>query len=437
MPMPRNILITMMMLGGVSSFIFGQETPATDEQNTEQTSPAETEQAPDEAEQAPAEKPAAAETAEPVATETAQEPAPEATEQNATEEQLPVEENAAAAEQPQPTEEAPVQPAEQQEAAPAPEAEPISIPAAPAPIEEQEIIIPDEIVEQEEPAGIDTVSLENPQGNWLFKRIWWERAEDRYEKIRQLVDAIWDFRTKFFIARNDLDRNVLDPFYINIGIDQGELEVILGEINEFLEKQSEREEDLTEDERMLYQDYVTQEDILKQLRRDVNSIGNLDRAIDQALGTLMDQINRVRQYESDAWKNFREIAHILNDTKARELYYMIEGAARNIKGINTYLEREFFTHFNKLVSDATQQVNRVQNQIEALKEKGIRFQRQTDIFEEQKRKAAIAQEEENEEEEVAPKPKLGWFAWIGSLFSNAFSYIFSLIRMPYDMIFGK
>src|SRR5689334_7513565 len=40
----------------------------------------------------------------------------------------------------------------------------------------------EEFVEQKNPEGIDTVSLEDAQGNWLFKRVWWERAEDRYGK---------------------------------------------------------------------------------------------------------------------------------------------------------------------------------------------------------------------------------------------------------------
>src|SRR5438105_2755246 len=50
-------------------------------------------------------------------------------------------------------------------------------------------------VEQIKPEGIDTVSLEDPQGNWLFKKIWWERAETLYGKIREAVTSIWESRT--------------------------------------------------------------------------------------------------------------------------------------------------------------------------------------------------------------------------------------------------
>lgn len=304
-------------------------------------------------------------------------------------------------------------------------------------IEEEKTVIPQEPATPEELTGIDTVSLENPQGNWLFKRIWWERAEERYEKIRTLVDSIWEFRSKFFIARNELDRNVLDPFYINIGIDRGELQIMLSEINDFLEKQRDQQAELSEEEAILYELHAAEEETLKQLQRDIEAINKLDHAIDDALGTLMDQINRVRNYESQAWNNFKEIAHILNDAKARELYYMIEGAARNIKDISVYLEREFFSHFNKLVKETGQHITRVQNQMEALKEKGISFKKQADTLEQKQQTVQDDEDEDEDEEILVQKPKLGWFAWIGSLFSKAFSSVWSIIRLPYDMIFGK
>ena len=308
----------------------------------------------------------------------------------------------------------------------------VVIPESPEPVAEEAIMVPEEEA-AEEPTGIDTVSLENPQGNWLHKRIWWDRAQDRYEKIRQAVDTIWTFRNKFFVARNELDRNVLDPFYINNGIDRGELQANLTEIVDFIDKKREEHGELSEEEMQIYETYQTEEEALKQLKSDVDAITNLDHAIDDALGKLMDQINRVRNYEAQAWTNFKEIAHILNDVKARELYYMIEGAARNIKNINVYLEQDFFRHFNQLIADTAKHVARVQSQVEALKEKGISFKKQADLVEQKQQQAA----EEEEEEEAAPKPKLGWFDWIGSLFSDFFSSVWSVIRMPYDMIFGK
>ena len=46
--------------------------------------------------------------------------------------------------------------------------------------------------------GIDTVDIAQPKGNWLYKRIWWEKAERLYEKIKQLANEISESRIVFF-----------------------------------------------------------------------------------------------------------------------------------------------------------------------------------------------------------------------------------------------
>lgn len=316
----------------------------------------------------------------------------------------------------------------------------IEIPAVPEPVIEEAVITTEDVTPQS-PIGIDTVSLEDPQGNWLFKRIWWERAEEKYEKIRLLVDAIWRSRTEFFIKRNNLDRNVLDPFYINTGLQLGELQIILSELIDSLEKQREKEGDLTESERESFESLITEQDSLKQLKLDVDSIANLDHAIDNALDKLMQQINNARNFETQAWTNFKEIAHILNDTRARELYYMIEGAARNIKNINTYLEQSFLKHFDTLIYETSNHITRVQQHMLALKEKGVIFKSQADQAalqeKEEKQQAEEAEAAEQEEEENKPKPKTGWINWIIANIKKSLSFIISIIRLPYDMIFGR
>ena len=303
----------------------------------------------------------------------------------------------------------------------------------------EDIFVP-EVVEPEELVGIDTVSLEDPQGNWLFKRIWWERAEDRYGKIRDLVNSIWESRTTFFVQRNDLDKKVLDPFYLSIGMGQGELQVILSELDEFFKKERDKDGDLNDQERTLYTTLEEEQEAFRQLKADVESISNLDQAVDAALGTLMDQINKARQLEKQAWENFKEIAHVLSDVKAREVYYMMDGAGKNIKNISMYLEKDFTNHFERLVSEAKKHTTRVLDQIKSLKEKGVDFKRQVDRLaqqEEQDRQAKAAQEAQEEEDMVKAKPKKqGWVDWAMSLPGKIWESIVSLVTIPYTMIFG-
>jgi hypothetical protein len=310
----------------------------------------------------------------------------------------------------------------------------------PEPTADIEVEVP-EIFEKEEPVGIDTVSLEDAQGNWLFKRIWWERAEDRYGKIRDLVNSIWESRTKFFVQRNELDRTVLDPFYVSIGMGQGELQVILTELEDFFHKEREKEGDLSDKDRALYEALEEEQEAFRQLKLDVESITNLDHAIDDALGVLMDQINRARQLEKQAWDNFKEIAHVLSDIKAREVYYLMDGAGRNIKNISMYLEKDFSNHFARLIAEAKKHISRVLDQIKSLKEKGVDFKRQADRIaqQEEQEKQKIEQEQQEEEEAAArkAKPKQGWVDWAMTLPMKLWDLIVSLVKWPYDLIFGN
>ena len=296
------------------------------------------------------------------------------------------------------------------------------------------------VFDEEEPAGIDTVSLEDAQGNWLFKKIWWERAESLYGKIRDSVNSIWESRTKFFVQRNELDKMVLDPFYIAIGMGQGELQVILNELEEFFHKEREKDGDLNDKERALYEALEEEQEAFRQLKLDVSSITKLDQAIDEALGTLMDQINKARQLEKQAWDNFKEIAHILNDIKARELYYLMDGAGRNIKNINVYLEKDFSQHFTRLISEAKKHVARVSDQIKSLKEKGVDFKRQADRLaqyeEQEKQKAMQEQQEEEETHAKKAQPKQGWVDWMMTLPIKIWDFITSIVKWPYELIFG-
>jgi hypothetical protein len=300
--------------------------------------------------------------------------------------------------------------------------EPAMAPAAPSPYAdtEEDVVLP-------EIEGIDTVDLESPQGNWLFKRIWWERAEQKYEKIRAIVQSIFESRMRFFSTRNEVDKSILDPFYIGIGLSQGELQALLDQLIATLEKEREDQGALDANERSVLNAVRNEREMLEQMHKDVMAINQLDRDIDDALSQLMEQINRVRGYDSEAWQAFKEIARVLDDTKARELYYRVDTAGRNIKDIRTYIDVSYAPHFDQLVVTVREQVDRVQSTVAALKEKGIDFKMQVERL----TKAPVAQEEEQEEEESG-----GIISSIFSAIGSFFSSIWGIIRWPYDLIFG-
>lgn len=330
-------------------------------------------------------------------------------------------ESAATQEQTEPTTEKAVDISDQKLNAPAAVTE---IPTAP--VEQQGEPSPTEPIEEvpAEITGIDTVGLEEPRGNWLFKRIWWERSEQQYSKIRGIVEKIDEMRMQFFARRTELDKLVFDPFFIDIGFSQGELLGSLTLLLENIERHRKKDAVLTDQEREILERVHQDRELLQQLHRDVQSIALLENASDELIERVMEQRARVARYEREAWDNMREIARILSDTQARELYYKVDAAWRNVKAIHAYLEQDLKRYFDQLVTNAKEQVDRIKIALQTLKEKGIDVKHSFEQIEEQQPVESEAERAEKEREEKAAamtkKPK--------SLMAKSFAAVSSLIK---------
>jgi hypothetical protein len=279
--------------------------------------------------------------------------------------------------------------------------------------------------------GIDTVDLNEPQGNWLYKRIWWEKAERLYEKIKRLADQIAETRTAFFEERNKLDRVVLDPFYIAIGLKQGEL---LQMTSYFIEQmQEERKEmgTLNEQERDLLTRLQDERKTLEQLNLSVQGISNVDHAIDDALMKLVDQINLARQYEKNAWEQFKEINRELSDKKARERYYNMDSAWRNLNNINTYISDPFTQHFTQLIDRVNKDTEQVKSVIGSLKEKGIDIKEQA-----QKLHKSSRSRREKPVEKPVEQEEQGWLGMIWDIVTAPFTFVWAGVTGAFDWIAG-
>ncbi len=231
----------------------------------------------------------------------------------------------------------------------------------------------------------------------------------------------------FFIKRTELDKTVFDPFYISMGIGQGELHEILSELVSRIEQEREEEGLLNQSERLLLARLKTEQQTLEQTKFDVGSISQLDRDVDEALNRLMEQINRVRAYEGEAWEYFKGIARVLNDKKARELFFKMDTVLRNLEDIDEYLQRGFTQHFNQLLQKIDEKISKIKDGVQRLKEKGIDFKKQLDNIETVEEEQAVREQEieEQENEEEAP----GW----GTRMWNNFV---SVIRWPYEKLVG-
>ncbi len=265
----------------------------------------------------------------------------------------------------------------------------------------------EETTVDEKTFGINTVNMDDPQGNWLFKRIWYEKAQSKYEKIKAAVDAILEARAPFFAKRSEIDRTVLDPFYITVGFGQGEMQAIVEGLIANLEKEREQEGELDEQERELLQKLQEEKTTLEQLKKDIEVVGTIDESIDTSLKTLMNEVNKARSYERQAWNNLKMIGEELSDQKAREKFYVIDTLWRNVQNITTYIQGPFSQYFEQLGSSAQSNVERIKATLEALKTKGIDFKTEAARLEEKDAAEKEKVEEPEEEEETVPVKK-GW-----------------------------
>lgn len=270
--------------------------------------------------------------------------------------------------------------------------------------------------------GLDTVSVREPEGNWLLKRIWWEKAKKKYEKIKDLVAKTIESRTPFFEKRNELEKKVLNPFYSEIGLKGGQLIEI---VNALLEKiKQDRAENITlnEKEREFLELVKEEESNLKQLEADIKGIKSLDDAIDQDLEKLAGQINRSRRYEDNAWQLFSAISKELSHKKARELYYKMDALWQNVKSIDEYIKNAFSNHFDLIIENANSQVTRIKGAFDKFKDKGLDLKKKyKELFvkkddkelEQEKIKAEAAEAAAKaEEEQKALEQEVGTFGLI-------------------------
>lgn len=281
---------------------------------------------------------------------------------------------------------------------------------------EQAIDQQDSLVQQ----GIESFDVEG-SGNWLLKRVWWEKTEEVYEATKQIFNQVLDTRTNFINARNKLDRE-LDIFYGEMGLEQGPLYDIIAHILSLMEKKRTAQGDvLSVKEEDLVKRTQEKEQVLMQLKADIKGIQAVEEKLDQALNTLFKQIDVCNEYEQRAWTNFKTIARELNDQEARKSYYQTQALLDDIKKIQSYLNGPFNTYFEQTVQVAREYAQKITANMQNLRNQGIDLQ-----------KEALRLENERDEPQPQPKAKKavevkekpGFFGSIMNFFRSLWSSIF-------------
>ena len=293
---------------------------------------------------------------------------------------------------------------------------PATAPSPAAPVEDK-----DEVLELK---GIDTVDLKDPEGNWLFKRIWWEKSKEIYGKIRDRVDKIVESRMHFFKERVKLARDVIDPFYMEMGLDQGALRASVDHLLQLLKSEENQNGKLSPQAQEKFDALQEEKAAITQLGESVTNVAQMDQKLDDALEKLMEQINLARSYERDAWQKLEKIAEELSDKNAREDYYAIATIWRNVKEIANYIQGPFAEHFIKLAQTSVQNVKNIKTIADALQQKGFALKERIELSVEKEQQVP-----EEEEEEELPVRTQGWGEWLLEMIAAPFNWLADLFGM--------
>lgn len=285
----------------------------------------------------------------------------------------------------------------------------------------------------EKSGGLTTTN--DARGNWYLKKQIVQKARRLYEELRQLILKVEPARATFSKKRNELD-TLLNAFYQKCGFQSGEIEERLKVIDEEikrmesaantpiaspvkapLKRPSEKEvvdenkqvvgpKPLGEVERKkLLQELQEKRTQVEKLREEFKFVHKLDAKSVEALSTLTDGLDKLREYEEQAYTSYEKILDTINDEIAETAYRAIETAYYNVQAFDRYIKGEFSQFFDALRDQITVQMDVCNKQIEALRSKGIELNKK--ILEEkareekarleaQRQKALLEQQKKNE-----------------------------------------
>ena len=252
-----------------------------------------------------------------------------------------------------------------------------------------------------------------------------EKSKEIYGKIRERVDKIVESRMHFFKERVKLARDVIDPFYVELGLDEGALQESTSYLLDLLKKDQDRDGTLSVGAQEKLAALQEEKAAITKLGESVTGVQDMGQKLDDALEKLMDQINLARSYESEAWQRLDKIAEELSDKKAREHYYAIATLWRNVKEIANYIQGPFAQHFIELAQASVQNVKNVKSIADLLQQKGFALKERIEL----QVKEDAEKHEEEEDEDIWPKKELGWGAWIWDMISAPFSWLAGLLGL--------
>ncbi len=222
--------------------------------------------------------------------------------------------------------------------------------------------------------GLDTLHIDS-SGNWLEKRVWYEKAERSFEETRKVVEKAADIRMKFVHEVSVIGKHI-DDFYEKVSFEKGQVDELLQAVLGSLTTEEKiRGGDLSSDERDIKLKIHENQQELQSIETNMKLIISLDEQVEKTMIKAFHEIDACRALENKAWNNFKEIGMELDDKKARTLYYEMENFYKNIQKKIDYLQNNLYEYLvQQLNSKITQTTSQIQSTVQSLKSKNMNLE---------------------------------------------------------------
>jgi hypothetical protein len=261
-------------------------------------------------------------------------------------------------------------------------------------------------------ANIHHINLDTTQvdggGNWLNKRLWYERAQNVFDEILVQVNSMTDLRIQFSNEANAAGHKI-DTFFEEVDFTKDELDIKLKEMLASLDTEQKIIGDLSPEERTLQTTVKQEIKEIEQIGKNIKSIGQVDNKIDETMMQAFKTIDEAKDYQTKAWDTFKSIGKELDDKKARNLYYQMNNYKQNIDQKITYLKNSLLPYLhNVLVAKVDTSIAKINQSMADLKTKGVDLQKimgktqeddLTDLHQREKEATDLAVRKALEEEE--------------------------------------
>lgn len=278
------------------------------------------------------------------------------------------------------------------------------------------------------PATLDDfvpeVNTNQEGGNWVRKRLWWEQAESAFGTLVANNDAMLQAQKSYFEQRNSTDK-LVEAAICKLAVERADLVALLNQLAEL----AQRTGPVAEPELRLYNLAKANQASLAALQKLFADLAGLDNALDQVLDQLLEQIDRCRDFEKSAWEDFKEIGQILNDQKAKALFYKVDGYQKNVAKVLEYITGPLQKYFMELTLRAKKLSEELLAEVAKLKTAGLDLKFELDV-KLGKMPAPVIETAKDREAKAAKKvvAPTGWWQDVTGFFADIWSWLTGLFK---------